>query len=267
MSMRSLRLWPLPPCPISTSGCGPDGAGGDQESIFEIDPGATPSGLTVTIDPSGHFITITADSGSAFHSKFEAAIENIGYQNTSNNPDETERIVEVKAFDEYDLESYAAKAKIQVKRDNDKPEIDLDKFNVSGAPDPDFRTMFTEGDDFARISDEVKIEDDDGDKLKKVTIELTNPLDTETTPGDQESIFQIDGTTIDPALQVLVDPSGHFITIQAVSGAADHALFESAVEAIGYPLFFVATAAIALPALTLLPAAFRWIGLVEEEEA
>ncbi|MAE96098.1 MAG: hypothetical protein CL910_15685 [Deltaproteobacteria bacterium] len=38
-----------------------------------------------------------------------------------------------------------------------------------------------------------------------------------------------------------------------------------AVEQIGYPTFFATTAAIALPALTLLPAARHWVALVAEE--
>ena len=126
---------------IQLSGVGPEAA---LESL--VSDGSAPATIAVGIyDPMTGMLVLTAASGgTASHAEFEAAIQSIGYLNTSQDPTPGDRTVQVTVFDEGvpgvspPRASVPATATITVEARNDAPTLDLDTFNleISGDFDP-----------------------------------------------------------------------------------------------------------------------------------
>ncbi|MEW8297072.1 MAG: retention module-containing protein, partial [Candidatus Thiodiazotropha sp.] len=141
---------------------------GDQLDVSAI------SGLTAEVDGGVPGVITVLLSGSASPEVYAQAIRNIGFINTSENPDETPRIVEVTVNDG-DFDSNTAVTTITVQAVNDPPVVDLDGDDSTDTGN-DYRTTFTEGDTAISIADiDLSVSDVDDVTLQSATVTLTNP--------------------------------------------------------------------------------------------
>ncbi|MEW8506355.1 MAG: retention module-containing protein, partial [Candidatus Thiodiazotropha sp.] len=141
---------------------------GDQLDVSAI------SSLSAAVDSSVPGVITVFLSGSAAPQVYAEAIRNIGFINSSDNPDETPRIIEVTVNDG-DFDSNTAVTTITVQAVNDPPVVDLDN-DDSTDTGYDYLTTFTEGDAAISIADmDVSASDVDDESLQSATITLTNP--------------------------------------------------------------------------------------------
>ncbi|MEW8658243.1 MAG: retention module-containing protein, partial [Candidatus Thiodiazotropha endolucinida] len=185
---------------------------GDQLDVSAI------TGLNVEVDSSVPGVITVLLSGTATPQVYAQAIRNIGFINTTDNPDETPRIIEVTVNDG-EFDSNTAVTTITVQAVNDPPVIDLDS-NDSTDSGYDYLTTFTEGESAISITDfDAAVSDVDDETLQSATVTLTNPQS-----GDVLAFGNM------PAgLSAVVD--GHTITI---SGEASLADYQSAIQAITF---------------------------------
>ncbi|MEW8057838.1 MAG: retention module-containing protein, partial [Candidatus Thiodiazotropha endolucinida] len=185
---------------------------GDQLDVSAI------TGLNVEVDSSVPGVITVLLSGTATPQVYAQAIRDIGFINTTDNPDETPRIIEVTVNDG-EFDSNTAVTTITVQAVNDPPVIDLDS-NDSTDNGYDYLTTFTEGDAAISIADfDAAVSDVDDETLQSATVTLTNPQS-----GDVLAFGNM------PAgLSAVVD--GHTITI---SGEASLADYQSAIQAITF---------------------------------
>ncbi|MCU7943932.1 MAG: retention module-containing protein, partial [Candidatus Thiodiazotropha sp. (ex Cardiolucina cf. quadrata)] len=185
---------------------------GDQLDVSAI------TGLNVEVDSSVPGVITVLLSGTATPQVYAQAIRNIGFINTTDNPDETPRIIEVTVNDG-EFDSNTAVTTITVQAVNDPPVIDLDS-NDSTDSGYDYLTTFTEGEAAISIADfDAAVSDVDDETLQSATVTLTNPQS-----GDVLAFGNM------PAgLSAVVD--GHTITI---SGEASLADYQSAIQAITF---------------------------------
>ena len=106
--------------------------------------GTLPAGISSSIDTSvpGQ-ITVTV-TGTATKAEYAEIIKGITFENTSDDPDLTDRIVEVTVNDG-DANSNTAQTTIHIVPVNDPPTIDLDDDNSEGTSGSDYADTFTEG--------------------------------------------------------------------------------------------------------------------------
>ncbi|PVV22441.1 MAG: hypothetical protein B6D78_05085, partial [gamma proteobacterium symbiont of Ctena orbiculata] len=141
---------------------------GDQLDVSTI------SGLNVVVDTSVPGVITVLLSGSATPQVYAQAIRDIGFVNTTDNPDETPRIIEVTVNDG-EFDSNTAITTVTVQAVNDPPVVDLDA-NDSSDTGYDFLTTFTEGDAAISIADiDTSVSDVDSETLQSATVTLTNP--------------------------------------------------------------------------------------------
>ncbi|MFC1388691.1 MAG: retention module-containing protein, partial [gamma proteobacterium symbiont of Clathrolucina costata] len=185
---------------------------GDQLDVSAI------TGLNVEVDSSVPGVITVLLSGTATPQVYAQAIRDIGFINTTDNPDETPRIIEVTVNDG-EFDSNTAVTTITVQAVNDPPVIDLDS-NDSTDSGYDYLTTFTEGESAISIADfDAAVSDVDDETLQSATVTLTNPQS-----GDVLAFGNM------PAgLSAVVD--GHTITI---SGEASLADYQSAIQAITF---------------------------------
>jgi hypothetical protein len=149
-----------------------DDFGSSLESLVVKDSGAIPSSISVgTYSPDTGLLVITG-SPTASHADFEAAIQQIGYLNTSQDPagDETgelDRIIQVTAFDEESRASDLATATIEVMPVNDAP-------SLTGTGD---QVTFGEEEINAApriITSDVVVSDPDSDHLARIVVSYSD---------------------------------------------------------------------------------------------
>ncbi|MCG8427845.1 MAG: retention module-containing protein, partial [Chromatiales bacterium] len=178
--------------------------------------GDLPDGLTATVD--GFTVTIT---GTASLADYEAAIEAITFQNTSENPSTITRVIEVTVNDGDD-DSNVATAYIDVVGVNDPAELDLDG-NDNTSVGTGYETTFTEdGPAVAVADDDVVIVDVDDQNIEGATIVLTNPQF-----ADVLSVG-----SLPPGISATV--SGNTVTL---SGSAPLSVYEQAIQAVQFSNF------------------------------
>ncbi len=185
---------------------------GDQLDVSAV------TGLNVEVDSSVPGVITVLLSGTATPQVYAQAIRDIGFINTTENPDETPRIIEVTVNDG-EFDSNTAVTTITVQAVNDPPVVDLDS-NDSTDSGYDYLTTFTEGDAAISIADlDASVSDVDNETLQSATVTLTNPQS-----GDVLAVGNM------PAgLSAVVD--GHTITI---SGEASLADYQSAIQAVTF---------------------------------
>ncbi|MEW8028376.1 MAG: retention module-containing protein, partial [Candidatus Thiodiazotropha sp.] len=141
---------------------------GDQLDVSAI------IGLNVELDTSVPGVITVLLSGTATPQVYAQAIRDIGFINTTENPDETPRIIEVTVNDG-EFDSNTAITTITVQAVNDPPVVDLDN-NDSTDNGYDYLTTFTEGDAAISIADtDASVSDVDSEMLQSATVVLTNP--------------------------------------------------------------------------------------------
>ncbi|MEW8192194.1 MAG: retention module-containing protein, partial [Candidatus Thiodiazotropha sp.] len=141
---------------------------GDQLDVSAI------TGLNVELDTSVPGVITVLLSGTATPQVYAQAIRDIGFINTTENPDETPRIIEVTVNDG-EFDSNTAITTITVQAVNDPPVVDLDN-NDSTDNGYDYLTTFTEGDAAISIADtDASVSDVDSEMLQSATVVLTNP--------------------------------------------------------------------------------------------
>ncbi|OEK00001.1 hypothetical protein BFP97_00005, partial [Roseivirga sp. 4D4] len=192
----------------------PDGA---LESL--IVNGALPGGITASSYNSATGVLTL--SGSASKADYITALEQIQYNNTDVDPDETDRSITVVLNDGTE-DGNTATSVISVTKVNSAPEIDLDG-STSGN---DFTTAFTEGGGAVSIADtDIAITDSDDTNIETVTITLTNILD-----GTDESLA-VNGALPGGITASAYDPNTGIITLTGPASLAD---FQSAIQQIEY---------------------------------
>ena len=148
--------------------------------------GSLSGGITDSYDSATGVLFLI---GSASGSDYEAAIAQVVYLNTSENPNTTARIITVVGNDG-STDTNMATATINVVAANAPPTLDLDGNNGSGATGNDYSTAFTIGGNAVAIGDsDIAITDDDGDPINSATITLTNRLD-----GDAIESLSVNGS-------------------------------------------------------------------------
>jgi VCBS repeat-containing protein len=185
---------------------------GDQLDVSAI------TGLTVEVDSSVPGVISVLLSGVATPQAYAEAIRNIGFINTTDNPDETPRVIEVTVNDG-EFDSNTATTTITVQAVNDAPVVDLDNNDTSDSG-YDYLTSFTEGDAAISIADiDMSVTDVDNESLQSATVILTNPQSDDILAlGEMPEglIAVVDGYTI------------------SISGEASLADYHSAINAITF---------------------------------
>ncbi len=192
----------------------PDGA---LESL--IVNGSLPGGITASsYDNTTGILTL---SGSASKADYVTALEQIQYNNTDNDPDETDRSITVVLNDGTE-DGNTATSVISVTKVNSVPSLDLDGSTGGN----DFSTSFTEGAGAVSIADtDIAINDTDDTNIETVTITLTNILD-----GTDE------GLAVNGALPGGITASAYNSTtgVITLTGPASLANFQAAIQQIEY---------------------------------
>ena len=193
--------------------------------------GTLPTGITASVDDStpGQ-ITVTL-SGSAPLADYEAAIEAINFSNTSENPDLTDRNLEVVVSDG-DSNSNTATSTISITPVNDPPVLDLDG-NDNTAAGADYQTTFTENGPAVAIADaDTLITDADDDNIESATVTLTNAFSGDDLLVNGTAVSNGNTGTVN-GINYTVSANGNQIAI-ALTGSATKADYEAAIEAISF---------------------------------
>ncbi|MCP4521322.1 MAG: hypothetical protein GY827_06475, partial [Cytophagales bacterium] len=194
-----------------------------QENISltttQINNALSSFGITVDISTTD----VISLSGTSSIANYQTVIDQIVYNNTNNNPNLTDRTIQV-VINDGDDDSNTATTTISITRTNDAPNLDLDNATAGN----NFSTSFTEGTAIA-ITNSVSIADPDDTNIESATITLTNEQD-----GADE------GIDISTANQTIATGYGITVSINAsntvitLSGTATIAEYEEIIDYITY---------------------------------
>jgi hypothetical protein len=146
---------------------------------------------SLSADTTGTSIAASYDSGTGVLTltgtdtvaNYEQVLRTIEYDNTSQDPDTTDRVLEVVTNDGT-ADSNIGTTTIAMTADNDAPVLDLDANDSSGSSGADFSTTFTEDGGAVTIADvDATFIDVDSSTLTSMTVTLTNRPN-----GGQESL-------------------------------------------------------------------------------
>ncbi|MBS9770882.1 MAG: DUF4347 domain-containing protein, partial [Trichodesmium erythraeum GBRTRLIN201] len=138
--------------------------------------GTLPTGITASsYNSTTGVITLT---GSATLAEYQTAIAQIQYNNTSENPNTTDRTVTV-VVNDGNVDSNTATTTINITPVNDAPVLDLDGDN-STTTGSDYITTFTEGTAVNIGDSDVSITDVDDSNIESATITLSSRPDGDT---------------------------------------------------------------------------------------
>ena len=194
---------------------------GTAESL-SVD-GTLPTGISSNYNSGTGTLTLT---GTASVANYLVALKQIRYNNTSEDPDETDRSITVIANDG-SVDSNTATATLTIVAEDDAIVLDLDANDNSGAAGADYETDFTEGDtDLAIADSDVSITDVDGTELTQVAVALTNRPD-----GTAEDLG-ISGTL--PSGITVTEPYDNADGQLVLSGNASLADYQTALQQIRY---------------------------------
>ena len=136
--------------------------------------GALPAGIT--LDPASTD-TQRILTGFATLAVYQTALGLVRYENLSDNPDLTTRIVSVAVRDDTAVSSNTAFTSIALVAANDRPVVDLDDNNSSGATGNNYHGVWTEGGGAVSIGDtDTVVSDPDGagSGITRATVTLVN---------------------------------------------------------------------------------------------
>nr|WP_277948700.1 tandem-95 repeat protein [Vibrio sp. 10N.286.49.B1] len=141
-----------------------------NDSLLLKSGSTLPNGLNLTTETIAGALVLTI-SGTASPAEYQAALQLLEFDNTSEDPNASDRIIEVTVFDDQGTPSNVAVSTIQVVPVNDPPESEDFSFTISGN-DPvsvtfDTGTGSIEGEGTDHISD---IEDDANGTQVNVTL-------------------------------------------------------------------------------------------------
>jgi VCBS repeat-containing protein/CshA-type fibril repeat protein len=196
--------------------------------LDSLQVGAMPLGIAAFVDTSTPGVITVTLTGPASLDDFEAALQAVRFLTTSENPDPTDRIVEITVNDGF-ATSNLATTTINVVPVNDNPTLDLDGNNSSGVNAGNYNTSYTENALPVAIGDvDTTILDLDDTNIEGATITLTNGK-----LGDLLSVG-----TLPAGISVVGSPPTNLtadgtITIQ-LTGSASLADYQAAIEAIGF---------------------------------
>jgi len=170
----------------------------DVDAAFSDVDGSTLTSMTVTLtnrpnggqeslaaDTTGTSISASYNNGSGVLTltgvdsvaNYQQVLRTIEYDNTSSNPDTTDRTITFVANDGED-DSNVATATVVMNASNDAPTLDLDADDSSGSLGADYDTTFTEDGGAVLIADsDATISDVDDTNLESLTVTITNLLD------------------------------------------------------------------------------------------
>lgn len=196
--------------------------------------GAMPGGLATIAapNPPGPLaaagpISLTI-MGNATRADYEAALQAITFRSNSENPDTTDRVVNIQVFENADA-SNTTTTTIHVVAVNDPPVLDLDGNNSSGINAGNYATSYSENDPVLAIADaDTVIQDLDDTNIETATITLTNGQ-----VGDLLSVGNLPAgiALVGAAPTPLLAPGT--ITVQ-LTGLAPPSDYQTALQAIGY---------------------------------
>ena len=127
--------------------------------------GSLPNGLSLAATTSPHVIQIVGNLDIA---SYMIALGMIEYNNTSNNPDETQRLIEVYVSDDDMLVSNVAITTISFNSTNDPPSLDLD----SMSPALDYSTSYVENGNSVSLSRFPIITDVDSTVFQRLEVTI-----------------------------------------------------------------------------------------------
>ena len=181
---------------------------------------------TVTADNTGT-VTFTPPSGEIATADAEALLNAIQYENLSDNPDTTDRTLDV-TVDDGDVASNIATATITVVPVNDPPVLDLDD-DTNGLDDADYATIYTPGTPVG-IAETAGSLVSDLDDDPTVTVTLNSPPN-----GTTNETLTLPGTfTVPATLTVDTSTPGEITITASGSGTPTDAEYQAVLEAIVY---------------------------------
>ena len=133
-----------------------------------------PATITSNYNPATGILTLTRQ-GNASVADFQAALRGLVYNNTSENPNASDRTIEVVANDGDD-DSQTATITLEVTAVNNPSALSLDADNSSNATTPGgYATTFTEDGGAVAIADtDATLTDADNANMESATVTLTN---------------------------------------------------------------------------------------------
>ncbi len=133
------------------------------------------NGIAYAVSTGGSGELVITLTGSATISDYDSALELIQFNNTSENPDTTQRVINVVVND--GINNTATRtAFISVQRINDAPVLDLDN-NDSASAGTAYQATYTENDVATAMADvDLNIADPDDTQLESAVIVLTNAM-------------------------------------------------------------------------------------------
>ena len=187
--------------------------------------GALPTGISITDsydNTDGQLVL----SGPASLADYQTALQQVVYNNSSENPDAANRSITVVANDGT-VDSNVGTTTLMVAPVNDTPVLDLDANDNSGATDANYLTSFNEGNTNVSIADtDVSLTDTDDTQLNQLTITLNNRPD-----GAAEGL-SIDGTL--PSGITVSDSYDNADGQLVLSGNATLAAYQTALQQVVY---------------------------------
>ncbi len=197
-----------------------------EMEILAVDTSVVAAAINDSYDPLTGVLTLT---GTASLADYEAVIETLTYDNTSDTPDTTQRTVRLTVNDG-ENDSNEAVVPVNVAATNDPAFADLNGTDESGN---DFETTFAESASatgVAIVDTDAAIVDPDGPQIDSITITLTNrPNDTTDGVGTEQLTMNGSVTDID----FNYDSTTGIATLTNV-GSADRTAFETALRQIFY---------------------------------
>ncbi|MBZ0125991.1 MAG: tandem-95 repeat protein, partial [Rhodocyclaceae bacterium] len=190
--------------------------GGNLQPQDFLTANALPAGITASAyNPATGVMTL---SGSASLADYQAAIRAISFDTTSNNSGQ--RTISVTVSDGA-LTSNAAEATVSILGTNNRPVVDLDANDSSGATATEFNTTYTPGTSAVAIADtDVLITDNPSTNVRGAIITLTNPQ-----AGDVLTVGSLAG------LGIAASVAGYTITL---TGNVSIANYQTALQNITY---------------------------------
>ncbi len=139
-----------------------------------LDADVTGTSITTNYDSATGALTLT---GSDSVANYQQVLRTITYNNSSDTPDTTDRIIEFIVSDGTSS-SAVATTTLTMFSANDGGRIDLDADDSSGALVWDYQTTFTENGPAINIADiDVTVTDPDSSVLHRLTVSISNLLD------------------------------------------------------------------------------------------
>jgi hypothetical protein len=190
----------------------------NKQTADELAVAALPAGIAFSIVENAGNIVVTL-TGTATQADYQTALQAVTFDNSSENPDNTSRIITVVVNDGA-ANSTAATTTVAVNPVNDVPTLDLD----GSADGTGYATTFTEGGSaVAILNTDVSIADVDNGTIDSATITLTNKQ-----ASDELAVAAL------PAgiAFSIVENAGNIVV--TLTGTATQAAYQTALQAVTF---------------------------------